>query len=127
MNLSQVEIARLKVTPLNIPKIPSGFEVPFNFTILNLDIDLYDLYVFESILKNGYQPEIISMEVNEKIPPRIFFTMLYRADVLWEGDNFYGCSLQAANQMLIKYNYVLVKLEITMLYLLGTDTLVHLG
>jgi hypothetical protein len=29
----------------------------------------------------------------------------------WEGDNFYGCSLEAANQMLIKYNYVLLKQE----------------
>lgn len=72
VNLPQVDIARLKVTPLNIPKIPSGFEVPLNFAILNLDMDSYNLYVLESILKSGYQLEITSMEVNEKRPPRIF-------------------------------------------------------
>ena len=40
---------------------------------LNLDIDSYDLEVMKKILEKNFRPKVISMEINEKIPPPIYF------------------------------------------------------
>ena len=87
-----MRLARARVTPLNLVNSQPGNEVPKNFELLNLDIDSYDLRVVETILSSGFRPQIISMEVNEKIPSGIFFTVEYDDEHYWKGDHFYGCS-----------------------------------
>ena len=82
------------------------FDVPKNFDILNLDIDSYDLFVIKSLLQS-FQPKIVSMEINEKIPPPIYFTVNYDENHYWKGDHFFGCSLQAAYEELKKLDYKL--------------------
>ena len=47
------------------------------------------------------------MEINEKIPPPIYFTVTYDEKHYYKGDDFYGCSLQAAYEELNKFNYKL--------------------
>ena len=89
-SFKNVRLARVRVTPLNVVNLLLGNEVPKNFELLNLDIDSYDLRVVETILSSGFRPQIISMEVNEKIPSGIFFTVEYDDEHYWKGDHFYG-------------------------------------
>ncbi len=99
-------ISKSKVTPDNVNEVLDKFDVPQNFDILNLDIDSYDLFVIKKLLES-YRPKIISMEINEKIPPPIYFTVTYDENHFWKGDHFFGCSLQAAYEELVEFDYKL--------------------
>ena len=99
-------LASALVTPPTVGALLRAFEVPARFEILNLDIDSYDLDVVDALLRE-YQPALISMEVNEKVPPPLDFTIPYRADHVYQGDHFYGCSIVAAHRVLTGYGYVL--------------------
>jgi len=105
-NFSNAYLSKTKVTPLNVLDVLKEFDVPKNFDILNLDIDSYDLFVIKSLLQS-FQPKIVSMEINEKIPPPIYFTVNYDENHYWKGDHFFGCSLQAAYEELKKLDYKL--------------------
>jgi len=105
-NFQNADLSKTKVTPLSILDLLNEFDVPQNFDILNLDIDSYDLFVIKKLLES-YRPKIISMEINEKIPPPIYFTVTYDENHFWKGDHFFGCSLQAAFEEVSKFDYKL--------------------
>lgn len=115
------KLARNRVTPLNILNLLSAYEVPKNFSVLNLDIDSYDLHVINSMLNGGYHPSLITMEINEKIPSGIFFTVDFDEYHYWKGDHFFGCSLDAACSILKKFGYRLIKLEFNNAFFLRGD------
>jgi hypothetical protein len=106
-NYPNVKLAKNRVTPNNIKSLLDAFEVPKDISVLNLDIDSYDLYVIEQMLKADYRPSIISMEVNEKIPSGIFFTVDYDDEHYWKADHFYGCSIDAASIVVKPFGYIL--------------------
>ncbi len=106
-----VKLAKNRVTPSNIASMLEAFEIPHNFTILNLDIDSYDLGVIQAMLNHGYFPEIISMEINEKIPPGIYFSVNFSEEHFWQGDHFYGCSIDAAALIVKPFGYSLVSVQ----------------
>lgn len=110
-NFENAKLARSKVTPNNVKDLFCAFEMPCDITVLNLDIDSYDLSIIESILKSNYKPIIISMEINEKIPPGIFFTVDYDEKHYWREDNFFGCSIDAAVDIIKPHGYILYALE----------------
>jgi hypothetical protein len=100
-----------KVTPSNAVDILRVSQTPKDFGVLNLDIDSYDLEVLLALFQGGYRPQVLSMEINEKIPPRVYFNVLYTPSHVWNGDNFYGCSLTAASKNLRPFGYILVNLQ----------------
>ncbi len=104
-------LANNKITPDNVTAILDSFDVPKELTFLNLDIDSYDLFIIEELLKSEYRPKIISMEINEKIPPPVFFTVLFEPSHFWKGDHFFGCSITAASSTVKKFGYKLIKLQ----------------
>jgi hypothetical protein len=106
----QAHLARSRVTPFNIKSLLETFEVPTDFDLLNLDIDSYDLHVMESLLKARFRPKVISMEINEKVPPPIYFTVDYSDSHIWEMDHFFGCSLVAAATVVKPFGYILQNL-----------------
>lgn len=99
-----------KVTPTNVADLLRAHDVPADFTVLNLDIDSYDLDVAEAILA-AYRPIVIDMEINEKVPPPVYFAVRYDPEHVWAEDHFYGCSLTAAAKLLSPRGYVLEGLE----------------
>ena len=105
-----VALANVKVTPVNIASLLSAHSIPSEFELLNLDIDSYDLGVLVAMLKNGYRPKVISMEINEKIPPGVAFEVVYHEDLQWREGHFYGCSVTAAHRKLAEQGYKLVGL-----------------
>jgi len=70
--IAGASLARTRITPSNASAVLQAFEVPANFSVLNLDIDSYDLRVLEKLLVSKYRPAIITMEINEKIPQGFF-------------------------------------------------------
>jgi len=106
-----VNLAKTKITPENIILILKSYNLAENITILNLDIDSYDLDVLSSLLKGGIFPKIISLEINEKIPPGVFFKVNFDESHYWRGDHFYGCSIDAASEILKEFGYILVAME----------------
>ena len=62
--------------------------MPKNLTFINLDIDSYDLEIINQILDSGFKPDIVSIEINEKIPPPIYFSVTYDQKSLLEGRPF---------------------------------------
>lgn len=102
-----MRLARAMVTPENVVHLLRGLEVPRDFSVLNLDIDGYDLHVMRSLLDGGFRPAVVSMEINELIAPPIYFTVDFAPDHSWNGDRFFGCSTAAAHDLLSPLGYVL--------------------
>ena len=107
---SNVQLAQEKVTPESVEDLLRTHGVPARFEVLNLDLDSYDLWVADALLRS-FQPAIITMEVNEKIPPPIYFTLLYGADQTPANGHYYGCSLVAAAAIVRPHGYVLESLQ----------------
>ena len=107
-----ISLANKKVTPGSIVDILLDYEVPKNFSFLNIDIDSYDLEVSKSLFQLGYRPDIVSIEINEKIPPPIYFNVKYDQEHFWQGDHFFGCSLTAAIEEFSKFDYLLAEFRL---------------
>ena len=107
-----ISLANKKVTPESIVDILLDYEVPKNFSFLNIDIDSYDLEVSKSLFQLGYRPDIVSIEINEKIPPPIYFNVKYDQEHFWHGDHFFGCSLTAAVEEFYKFDYLLAEFKL---------------
>jgi hypothetical protein len=106
-----VIIAKCKLTPNNIVKLFEGLGITKDFTLLNLDIDSYDLSLVRSLIGGGYSPLVISLEINEIFPPNILFEVYYSEDVFWNGDRFFGCSVGQATKVLNNLGYILVEIK----------------
>ena len=122
---NNTHLSNSKVTPENVVNLLKEFKVPQNFDVLNLDIDSYDLFVIKKLL-NSYQPKIVSMEINEKIPPPIYFTVTYDENHFWKADHFFGCSIQAAYDELRKFDYKLYTLVYNNAIFIPNDSTVNI-
>ena len=118
----KVNLLRNVVTPRNAHLVLESNNVPKDFDLLNLDIDSYDLEVMKKILEANFTPKVISMEINEKIPPPIYFSVKFDKNYTWRGDHFYGCSITAAADLLIKNGYIVNSLQYNNLIVLSSDT-----
>lgn len=102
------KIGKIKVTPHNISHLLTGFGVTKSFGYLNLDIDSYDYEVLKEILENGFKPIVASIEINETLPPPVFYFAKYSENLEeYMIDYFFGCSLTAANYLMSKFDYTL--------------------
>ena len=50
--------------------ILSTTQIPLDFEILSIDIDSYDLAVWESL--SNYKPKLVIIEINNEIPPGVY-------------------------------------------------------
>jgi hypothetical protein len=87
-----------------------GLEIPKDFGVLSLDIDGYDHFVLKALLES-FRPWILLVEINEKIPPPLRFTVLWDPEYVWHSDHFYGQSLSQAHALAAAFGYALVALE----------------
>ena len=118
--LPNVDLARCKVTPLNVISLLEAYEVPKEFTILSLDIDGYDHYVLEKILAS-YRPRIVCTEINEKIPSPVKFTVKWDPDYILEPGHFYGQSIDQLYLLCLRFDYHLVALEYNNAFLIPAE------
>lgn len=107
----QVDLARVKVTPQNVCAILHGYGIPHAFDFLSLDIDSYDYFVLEALLKE-FRPTLIMTEINEVIPPPIKFAAKYHPDLRFDAKyRFYGQSLAQLQELCQKENYVILDMH----------------
>jgi hypothetical protein len=87
-----------------------GFGIPRDFGFLSFDIDGYDHFVLAALLEE-FRPALMCVEINEKIPPPLRFTV--RPDVGFEyrGDHFFGQSIAKLVELAAARDYDLVELH----------------
>jgi hypothetical protein len=115
-----VNLAKCKVTPLNVVSLLKANALPVNFGFLNLDIDGYDYFVLEQILRE-FRPSLICAEINEKIPPPVKFTVKWDPNYFWKGGNFYGQSISQLHTLCPLFGYSLVELYYNNAFLVPSE------
>lgn len=119
-NFKSVNLSKCMVTPENVVSLLHTHGTPKHFEFLNLDIDSYDYFVLNEILRI-YRPRLICLEINEKIPPPIKFTVKWDSNYFWANDHFYGQSISQVNTLLSQYKYSLVELHYNSAFLIPTE------
>lgn len=119
-NFQGVNLSKCMVTPLNIVSLLQAHGAPANFDFLNLDIDGYEYFVLEKLLE-AFRPKLICVEINEKIPPPIKFTVKWDKNYVWASDHFYGQSLSQLNILIELHNYALVELHYNNAFLIPVE------
>jgi hypothetical protein len=105
-----VEPVCARVAPSTVVDLLRRAGAPEGFTLLNLDIDSFDLEIAAEVIP-AFRPLVVDMEVNEKIPPPVRFAMRYDPEFRWDEGHCYGCSLAAAADILLPLGYRLEGLE----------------
>lgn len=108
--LPQVQLARVNLTPDTAVGVLTAADVPESFALLSLDIDGYDHFVLDALL-DRYRPAVACVEINEKIPPPVKFTVLYRAEYPGPRGHFYGQSISQLELLTARHRYDIIGLE----------------
>ncbi|MCU0782485.1 MAG: hypothetical protein MUF81_00270 [Verrucomicrobia bacterium] len=119
-NHPDVYLAKCKVTPVNVVALLKANQLPADFGFLNLDIDGYDYFVLAKILAE-FRPFLICVEINEKIPPPIKFTVKWDSNYCWQGDHFYGQSISQLYTLCLERNYSLVEVHYNNAFLVPSE------
>jgi hypothetical protein len=86
--------------------------IPTNgIDLISLDLDGNDYYFIEKIIQSGIFPKVFSLEYNAVFPPPLHTRIEYSDNNLWQGDDYFGCSLMAYCDLLSPY-YTLVSCNI---------------
>jgi hypothetical protein len=102
--VSAANVDSMLATGLRAFDIPPAAATPIDF--LSMDIDGNDLGVLSAITQ--VRPRVICTEYNPKFPPPISTDVTLAEGQSWNGNDFYGASLQAFVDRLGKAGYVLV-------------------
>ena len=117
-----VKLVRSYVSADSITDLIRGAEIPSDFDVLNLDIDSYDFYVLESILK-VFRPKLCVLEWNRAFPPSIFFTVNNNPNIHWTGSKFFqGASMLAFHDLLKRFNYKIIGVQGAALFATPMDS-----
>jgi tetratricopeptide (TPR) repeat protein len=120
VDFPNVNLSKSMVTPDNVISLLKAYQVPENFGLLNLDIDGYDYFVLNELLKS-FRPSLICTEINEKIPPPLKFTVKWHPKYVWENNHFYGQSICQLNILCERYDYALVELHYNNAFLIPKE------
>lgn len=107
--LPGVKAMRARVTPESVAELLESHGVEKGFSLLSLDIDGYDFWVLDAVLKS-LRPRLVVTEINEKIPPPIKFTVGYDPDFRLT-HHFFGYSIASLEELCQERGYALVGLE----------------
>ena len=119
-NHPNVFVCRCRVTPQNVVALLSAYELAPEFGLLSLDIDSYDYWVLDALLRE-FRPRLIVTEINEKIPPPIRFVVKY--DPAFElRHHFYGYSIESLAELCARHAYALIELEYNNAFLVPTES-----
>src|SRR5215216_3364492 len=108
-NFPGVEARRAVVTPGNVVGLLRAEGVPADFGVLNLDIDSYDYWVLDAVLRS-FRPRVVVTEINEKIPPPVRFRVGFDPDFRLQ-HHFFGYSIASLEELCGRHGYALLALE----------------
>lgn len=111
-NLPEQNVSKVSswITPLTSMGLMQSAATPADLDYFKNDIDAYDCSVLYSVLRGGYRPKVIQVEVNPEIPYPIAFGINYATEFKSNLGNagFYGCSLTLAAGVTQPFGYALV-------------------
>jgi hypothetical protein len=118
-NLPAPSIRKLigtSITPDNVAGLLADNGCPERPDLLKLDIDGYDGPVLLEILRAGFRPKVLQLEVQPEIPPPIEFAVLYDpayrcADSAGKVGGFYGASLAYVCNLGRRFGYFPVQVD----------------
>lgn len=117
---SEANLVKTKVTPENVIPLLKGCLCPRDFAFLNFDIDSYDFFVLDQLLTE-FRPLLICVEINEKVPPPILFSVKYSPEHVWNEDHFYGQSISKCHELCMKHGYGIAELHYNNLFLIPRE------
>lgn len=124
-NFKNVSIDECFITPGNINekiyKPLKDKDLLEKIFLIDVDIDGYDFYVAKSLIDHGLKPLILSLEINEKVPPPIKFSVLYSDKYKGSDKHFYGASLSKMEE-LTTMGYDMIQLFFNSLILIRRDS-----
>ena len=101
----------VRVTAENVEDILGDRGVPDGFDFLSLDVDGVDWWVMRAILRAGFVPRVVCVEINATIPRVPPATILYNPDHRFDDCNYYGASLGAWDLLFNARGYRLVHVQ----------------
>lgn len=106
-----INLRRHFITAENINQLFETHAVPPNLSILSIDIDFNDLWLWKAI-DQKYQPEIVIVEYNAHIPPDEARTVPYNGTRMWDGRSaYFGTGIGALDKVAREKGYSLVYCE----------------
>jgi hypothetical protein len=108
-NFEGVEARHALVTPGNVVALLEEAGVGSDFGVLSLDIDSYDYWVLDAVLKS-FRPRVVVTEINEKVPPPVRFVVRYDPDFRLQ-HHFFGYSIASLEELCARHSYALLALE----------------
>ena len=106
---ADIEVMNYWVTPKNLNEIFQKHSVPRELDLLSIDIDSYDLKLWEA-LSEDYQPRVVVIEMNSGFPLETKATIT-GMDENWSWDNYsksYGSSFGAILDCATRKGYTYV-------------------
>jgi hypothetical protein len=105
-----INLNKEKITAENIVELFQKYQVPTEFDLLSIDIDLNDFHVWNTICQ-FYRPRVVVIEYNGCLSPHEDKVVIYYPNNHWDGTNYYGASILAFYKLGRKYGYSLVYAE----------------
>lgn len=104
------------ITPDNVAGLLADNGCPERPDLLKLDIDGYDGPVLLEILRAGFRPKVIQLEVQPEIPPPLEFAVLYDpayrcVDAAGRVGGFFGASLGYVCNVGRRFGYFPVQVD----------------
>lgn len=83
------------ITRENVCDILNKYACPTEFSLLSFDLDGNDFWILKEILIK-YRPAVVICEINGTIPAGESKTIHYNPNHIWNNDDYYGFSFDAA-------------------------------
>lgn len=119
---SRQSLASIRITPYNIYELLTAYDVPRDLDWFILDIDSYDRAIMESVFSGGFRPKVLTLEMNEKIPYPVRFSVNYKETHEYSGGHFYGVSFACWEEVLQIHGYTIVGVENENLHAVHTSS-----
>lgn len=109
------------ITAKNIVSLFQKYKVPENFSLLSIDIDGNDFYIWYKLAQANYKPEIVIIEYNHTLGLDNV-VMKYNKDYVWnKRSNLGGASITAYYNLGNMIEYTLIYTNRVNLYFIRND------
>ena len=106
----RVRTTHASVTADNVQALFAAAGVPTEPTVLSIDVDGCDYWIWDSIV--DFRPRIVVIEYNSALDPRRRLVQPAEHTKAWDGSNYYGASLGALRMLGERKGYRLVHTDL---------------
>ena len=108
------DVHQERITAENVAEIFAKYAVPAEFDLLSLDVDGNDFWILRALLRAGYRPRVMCVEVNANLPAEPPVAVVYHPSLTFRDSDYYGASLGAFARLAEAHGYCLVHVQANM-------------